>query len=77
VRTADRDDFPLAATRMPRVDGMDTTISYAEYATLHSNKILLQKKSEECWLMSYHVGMLLLRRPRHACGMSLPVSLEL
>jgi hypothetical protein len=58
VRTGDGDVCPLTATVMPHVDGMDTTVSYAEFVTLHSDKILLQKKSHECWL--YDIQRILL-----------------
>jgi hypothetical protein len=50
ARTRDEDVSSQAATLVPAVHGNhgnDATDSHAEYAMLHSEEVLLQKKSDE------------------------------
>jgi hypothetical protein len=55
VEIEDEDVFLLTATFLLAVHGRDTTGSHLEYDVLQSENVLLEKKSDECFLMGYHV----------------------
>jgi hypothetical protein len=54
-RTWDGNVCLLAAAVVLAIHGKVTAVSHADHAILHSEKVLLQKKSYECWLMGYHL----------------------